>query len=144
MPTDEIPRLPLRRTPFCTPAMVRAVRGLSEVQLQMEVDCGRLLWVWNVAANSGARNRDLRFWAREVIAPEMCILLTPTRVVGMLLGDGTRQHWSIAELSLLLMCSKQHVHDLIRTKALPKAKHENKAIIPRAGLQRFLTERMLN
>ena len=59
-----------RRALLLTVDTVAASRGVTPESVYEDVDSGRLLWVWNVAADFSGPKRELRFFAQEVIAPE--------------------------------------------------------------------------
>lgn len=140
---SEITQLPLKRTVLLTLEMVRAARGLHARHIRHQLDEGKLQWVWNISAGRG-RCAELRFWAREVIAPELCILLSPLQVIGMVLG-AERQVWGAADLEALLLCSKQHVHALLRSDLKePGAARRGRKTVTRATLERFFLNRLAN
>lgn len=142
--------MPLRRCVLVTAEMVRACRGLNGRHVRQQIEEGKLQWVWDISMRSaerGVRNakraarhcKELRFWAREVIAPELCILLSAEAVVDLVLGS-ERQQWSAAELEHLLLCSKQHAHALLRGPL--KCAGRGLKRVSRERLRAFLLERL--
>lgn len=135
--------LPLRRTVLLTLEMVRAARGQGADRVREGVDGDEYQWVWDISANTtaGRHYRELRFWAREVVAPEHCIMLSPHQVVGMVLGDG-RTEWTVSDLTLLLLCSKQHIHDLLHG---PLRAERGRGIkhVKRSTLENFFMDRLV-
>jgi hypothetical protein len=60
-----------------------------------------LRWVFNVATNPHGRNRDLRFWTREIIAYETTTALTLDQVIDSLVPP-TRTNWHSGQVIELL------------------------------------------
>lgn len=89
----EPPTISRARADLVTTSAVQGFSGLQYDQVRELVDGGDFFhrgfeWVWNFATEPDGE-RDLRFWAREVFAPETCrelglgdvlaIILPPTR-----------------------------------------------------------------
>jgi hypothetical protein len=96
-----------------------------------------LEWVWNVGVNPASEKRALRFWAREVIAPETCRKLTLPDVINLVLPDGQRR-FAPGQVADLLLCDYQHLYNLKAAGQLPGRRYTR-----RASLIKFLTKRFV-
>jgi hypothetical protein len=132
--------LNLRRSVLMPIHYVRLAHLWTVERVKAAVDTGELDWVWDISA--GDRDlRILRFWTREVIAPEMCILLRTQTVIGSILG--TRAFWHTAAMGDLLQCSRKHVHDLFDCEAIQRETVEGSVGATWDGLAKFLKERLV-
>jgi len=103
------------RTVLVTMEMVRANLGVDAESVQAKVDAGEIRWIWNVA--TGERISELRFWAKELIAPEFCAGLNLEQVINQLLGE-VRLIWRGVEIEHLLLVSRPTVKKLCDEGAL--------------------------
>ena len=131
-----------QRTVLVTVDMVRAARGVDADTISAQVDAGELRWVWDVSNGTGAV-RELRFWAREIIAPELCAELTPAAVVKMILG-ADRARWRGVELAQLLLVSRPHIFRLHEGGELKGEIVSGTLYVPRLVVEKFLTQRRVN
>ena len=127
------------RTVLVTTEVVRAARGVDADTVSAQVDAGELRWVWDVSNGEGDV-RELRFWAREIIAPETVTDLTPAAVVGMVLGKD-RARWRGVELAQLLLVSRPHIFRLHEAKELPGEIVGGTLYVARAAVEKFLMKR---
>jgi len=95
-----------------------------------------LRWVFNLSAAEGHR-RELRFWVREIVAPETCARLTLGQVVDLILGR--RQNFRRGELEIEWVCNHMTISALLQTKTLKL----HGATIPRYTLDNFLRTRWI-
>ena len=84
-------------------ATVCHLTGLRRDEVYERVDGASLLhgafvWVWNFASAADGIKRDLRFWAREIVAPETVKGLKLAQVVDMVLPKA-RKHFHAGELA---------------------------------------------
>lgn len=128
-----------RRALLLTVDTVAASRGVTPETVYEDVDSGRLLWVWNVAANPNGTIRDLRFFAQEVIAPEFAKRQTLAQVIKLLVPQ--REWLRNWELEHLLA---------VRRPTLVALREELRAVvadgavrIPRAALVNFFQRRIV-
>lgn len=119
---------------------VRAHFGcVAETVLRRVDDATRadhLRWVFNLSASKGHR-RELRFWVREVIAPETCARLALADVVDLILGR--RQTFRRGELEIEWVCNHMTISALLRSRALKL----HGTTIPRSSLCAFLKSRWI-
>jgi hypothetical protein len=99
-----------------------------------------LRWVFNVAADPNGQVRDLRFWTREVIAPETTEKFSLDQVVKMLLPPARKEYPS-GEVCELLQIRRRSLADL--REQLNGRLAANCSFFPRAGLEQFLRRRWL-
>ena len=126
------------RTVLVTTDAVRAALGVDADTIAAKVDAGELRWVWNVAL--GREIAELRFWAREIVAPEFVADYTPAKVVAEILG--IRSRWRGVELAQLLLVSRPTIMRLVDAGEL-KGEIVNGAIhVWRAPLEKFLLARL--
>jgi len=91
-PEVSVERLPISaRTVLVDLGTVRAVLGLDTVGVLKRVELGHLQWVFDFGQTSrGAKvasgKRELRFWVREIIAPEQCAHLNLAQAVMQIVG----------------------------------------------------------
>lgn len=129
-----------QRTVLVTVDMVRAARGVDADTITGLVDAGELRWVWDVGI--GRRElRELRFWAREIIAPEFCRELTAEQAIAGVLGSD-RTRWRGTEISHLLLVSRAHICRLHAAEELPGTIVDGTLWVQRPALVKFLTERL--
>jgi len=124
---------------------VRHFTGLSADAIYERADgdslFGGYVWVWNVAADPAADQRDLRFWAREVVAPETVKDWTLDRVIKSLLPPKRSQYPAGEIYTTLLSISRQ---SLMRLRGeLNGQLAVGSSFFPREGLETFLRKRWL-
>jgi hypothetical protein len=128
-----------RRTVLVTLDVVRAVFGVDAEEVMKMVESGELQWVFDLSAR-GAAYRELRFWTRELVAPERC-LMTPARAVQLILGED-RGRWRGTEIQQLLLVSRPSVLRWHRSGVLPGETLNRTLWVTRRTLEQFLTERL--
>lgn len=89
------------RADLVTASAVQGISGLRYDAIRKLVDGGDFfhpgfVWVWNFAVRSDGE-RDLRFWTREVIAPETCGDLGLGDVLEIIL-PASRKHFHAGEV----------------------------------------------
>jgi len=129
-----------QRTVLVTVDTVRAARGVDADTILGQVDAGELRWAWDVSAGKG-EVRELRLWAREIIAPEACAKLTAAAVVSSVIGSD-KARWRGTELAQLLLVSRPHIKALADAKELPGQIAAGTLWVARAALEKFLTTRL--
>jgi hypothetical protein len=125
---------------FFRPVLVNSmtasvILGVRPVELPPLVECGRLLWVWNVGAG---QNAHYRFWLGEVMRPGPEVRrLAVERVIAAVLGPLGR--WiPRPRVEELLLLDKASIYDLNRAGWLPiRGSHA----VERSALEEFLRER---
>jgi hypothetical protein len=131
----------VRIAAFLRGRSMRATRELAEGGTREGVRgdwAGRgLEWVWNVTVNPSSPKRDLRFWLREVLAPQACKGLKPAEVINLILPVTLRQ-FAPGRVMDLLLCDYQHLHNLKSASQLPSGR-----FTPREALVHFLARRRL-
>jgi hypothetical protein len=100
------------------------------------VDNGQIRWAFNIAVNLDSR-RDLRFYATELIAPEIAAKLTLDQVIMGIIGQGEAVRTGRMECEWV--CSHQIVHALIKAGELQLL---GPGRISRASLVEFLKHRL--
>ena len=125
---------------------VRLARGVDTQSVWRMAD--GMWWVWDIGVRRGrrwARKRELRYLVDEIVDPSGSgvVMQSPAQIVERLLGT-ERQQWSVTDVSNLLLCSKEHVHALLRSGALWAVGRRSPLQIGRASLAEFLMSRLLN
>ncbi len=128
-----------RRTALVSLDVVRAVLGVDAVTVASLVDSGELAWVFDVSATKSSQ-RELRFWTRELFAPEQC-RMSPTRALQMILGKG-RQRWRGSEIEQLLLASRASILRWNRAGDLPGETVDHTFWVTREALTGFLKSRL--
>lgn len=98
-------------------------------------------WVWNVAENLGGEIECLRFWSRELIAPESVRNWSLDRVIKFILPPNRQQYHTGYVETTLLSISGELLRGL-RVELNGKL-GANSSFFPREGLERFLRNRWL-
>jgi hypothetical protein len=119
---------------------VMDARGVSADKVFEMADGDGLQWVWNVAVNPKAKIRALRFWAREIAAPETTRDMRLDQVISLILGD--RKNFHSGDVCHLLRVRRPTLLAL-RRQLGGKLQRRGGAIFPRAGIQNFLQTRWL-
>ena len=131
-----------QRTVLVTSDMVRACRGVDADTITAQVDAGELRWVWDVSTGEGDI-RELRFWAKEIIAPEFCKGMKPAKAVTEILGSD-RARWRGVEIAQLLLVSRPQIFRLHEAGDLKGEIAGGTLYVNRAVLEKFLTKRLVN
>jgi hypothetical protein len=118
-------------------AMQHLAEGGTRHGRQGELFEPGLEWVWNVGVNPASEKRNLRFWPREVIAPETCRELTLLAVIDLVLPTGLHR-FAPSQVAELLLCDYQHLYNLKAAGQLPR-----RTFTSRAALIKFLTKRFI-
>lgn len=117
--------------------------GPDEIRARADGDSlfGGYVWVWNVAEDLNGENRDLRFWAREIVAPETVKGWSLDRVLKSILPARRSQFPSGEVCNALLSISRP---SLMRLRPqLNGTLAANSSFFPREGLEQFLRTRWL-
>jgi hypothetical protein len=128
-----------RRTVLVTTDVLRAVRGVDAETIHAAVDDFELRWVFNISADP-ARVRELRFWTKEIIAPEFTRRLNLAKAINEILGEG-RSRWRGVEIQHLLLVSRPTIMRLHRHGDLPGKVVKGTFWTPRPALESFLRTR---
>jgi len=131
-----------RRTVLVTTDVLRAVRGVDAESIYDAVDNFRLRWVFNISTDP-AKVRELRFWAKEAIAPEFTQRLKLAGVMTQILGPD-RARWSGSEIQQLLLVSRPTVMRLHRHGVLPGKVVRRTFWTTRQELEHFLQKRWVS
>jgi hypothetical protein len=117
--------------------------GLNEIRERADGDSlfGGFIWVWNVAADPDGEMRDLRFWAREIVAPETVKGWSLDRVIKSILPTKRSQYAAGEVRDTVLGLSGQA---LMRLRSeLNGQLAANSSFFPREGIENFLRDRWL-
>jgi hypothetical protein len=128
-----------QRTVLVTVDMVRAALGVDADSVTAKVDAGELRWVWDVSCGTGAV-RELRFWAKEIIAPEFTRAQSLPQVVAEVLGK-ERLRWRGTEIAHLLLVSRPQIFRLHEAGDLAGEIVGGTLYVTRAVLEKFLIKR---
>ena len=96
-----------------------------------------LEWVFNIAVDATSPKRELRFWTREILAPETVAGLSLEQVLGNILPT-TIKNFHSGHAVQILMCDYQHLRNLKSARVLPSDEST-----PRPALVKFLTQRLV-
>lgn len=92
---------------------VRLVRRIDTEEISAQIDCGKLIFVWDVSATCAMRKRQLRFYLPEVVSPQFTARLRHDEVMQKILPP-TRQNFFAAEVGNLLLLSRNSLAALAR------------------------------
>lgn len=137
-----------QRTVLVTMETVRAALGLDAETITQRVDSGELRWVFDVSAVTAAcaeRNgrRELRFWSKEIVAPEFCRGVTPDQAADQIVGVATREWLRSGEVAHLLLVSDPHVGRLWQRGFLSGEITGRSLKLRRASLITWLQSRLI-
>ncbi|MDE2098209.1 MAG: hypothetical protein KGL39_13220 [Patescibacteria group bacterium] len=132
------------RADLVTVSAVQYLSGLRYDLVRRLVDGGDFFhpgfqWVWNFSVCTEGE-RDLRFWAREVIAPETCGDLGLGAVLDIIL-PATRNHFHAGEVTR--MFSLTHTALMRLRGQLGGRLQTSGSFYTRAGLEHFLRTRWI-
>ncbi len=127
------------RTALVSTDVVRAVLGVDAAAVASLVESGELAWVFDLSARQG-KLRELRYWARELFAPEQC-QITPARAIQLILGK-RRQRWRGTEIEQLLLASRATILRWHRAGDLPGERVDHTFWVNREDLANFLRSRL--
>lgn len=119
-------------TVFLDLQSVRAHFSLDAESVLAMVDAGELVWVFDIGLGD---RRELRFWAKELIAPAECPR-TLTTAVQSILGSGATI--TRGQIERQWVTSAQHVMRLIREKEITLITPSK---VSRPSVVNFLTAR---
>ena len=128
-----------QRTVLVSMDMVRAALGVDADTVTAKVEAGELRWVFNVAL--GDEMRELRFWAKEIIAPEFTADIAVGEAIKQILGT-ERTRWRGTEIQHLLLVSRPTVMRLKDSGELPGEIVGGTFWCKRAALETFLRGRL--
>jgi hypothetical protein len=123
------------RTMLVTLEAVRIARGCNAETVLALVDDAKLRWVFDFAIGDTAR-RELRFWTREIIAPETCVNLSIPQVINSILGG--KKYFHSGEIEQQWVFSAQTIMRLRRSGEFLGGKGS----LTRASLAAFLERRL--
>jgi hypothetical protein len=133
------------RTILATVGAAQFCSGLHRDVLNGVVDGPALFdnykWVWNVAADPEGEIKCLRFWSRELIAPQTVKGWNLDRVIKSILPPGRKQYHSGYVETTLLSISGPLLMDL--RPQLNGQLAANSSFFTRQGLEKFLRARWL-
>lgn len=135
-----------QRTVLVTVDTLRTHLGVDADTILARVDNGEYRWVFDVSSvrqrrlNSAKHVRELRIWAREVIAPETTSGLSPEGAVRDILGKRDRFYGT--EIAQLLLVSRPQIFRLHDSEELSGEIVGGKLWVSRAVLEKFLLRRM--
>jgi len=136
-----------QRTVLVTMETVRAVLGLDAETITQRVDSGELRWVFDVSAVTaeaqGSGLRELRFWSKELIAPEFCRGVTPDQAADQIVGMTTREWLRSGEVAHILLVSDPHVGRLWQRGFLSGEITGRSLKLRRASLITWLQSRLI-
>jgi len=94
------------RTVFVDLGTVRAALGVDAESVLAKVDAGELRWVFDIGI--GTEKRELRFWARELIAPGLCEALNLDQALIQILNGGVtirrgeiERQWVVSHVTVM-------------------------------------------
>jgi len=137
------PALPMTaRTVLAGVETARALLRVPADVITVWIETGRLRWVWDISVRGGSV-RELRFWSRELIAPDTIAGLGAAQVIDLIVGAAQRARLHSAEVAQILLCSRPHVMRLVRSGELTGALNGHARWIDRASLILFFHHRLL-
>jgi hypothetical protein len=141
MPATQ-PAIERTRADLVTVSTVQAISGLRYDLVRRLVDGGDMfhrgfVWVWNFAVREDGE-RDLRFWTREIIAPETCESLRLADVVSIILPE-SRVQFPAGEVTR--MFSLTHTALMRLRERMGGRLQTSGSFYPRYALDNFLRTR---
>ena len=130
-----------RRTVLVSVEVARAVLGVDAETIYGQIDCGGIRWAWDIACQP-REIREVRVWARELIAPDTAGELQRGAVIEAVIGTH-KERLRAVEVGQLLICSRPHIHKLVATGDLAGPLAGGTQYIERESLAQFLNNRMM-
>lgn len=130
------------RTVLVNTETLRAALGVDAETISAQVDEGKFRWVFDVAARGNGDLRELRFWAREIIAPEQCAGLTEAAAVDSIIGTQV-EHLRGPAVAQLLLVSRPTIFRLWQAGEIKGPICSGVFRITRSSLQQFLRRRLI-
>jgi hypothetical protein len=137
-----------QRTVLVTVDALRASLGVDAETILARIDAGEYRWVFDVSAvrsrrfHSSKHVRELRVWAKEIIAPEATSSLSQADAVTQIIGK--RERYYGTEIAQLLLVSRPQIFRLNEGGELDGEIVSGKLWVKRASLEDFLTRRLVN
>jgi len=125
-----------QRTVLVTVEAVRGKFACDAESVWGMVDNGELRWTFDVSVDRSVR--ELRFWTRELIAPETTVNLELNAVLNSILGE-RRTELRRGEIERQWIVSAQHVSRLIKCGQLELSRP---GYVTRASAAAFLKGRL--
>jgi hypothetical protein len=130
-----------QRTVLVNTEALRAALGVDAETIYAKVDSGEFRWVWDVSTGGG-EVRELRFWVREITAPQSVVGLDLAAVLAAVLGS-ERQRWQGVELAQMLLISRPQVKRLSDAGELAGDIVSGKLWVRRSVVEKFLNARLV-
>lgn len=143
---QEVFELPIsQRTVLVDVNTVRATRGVDAETIFTQTQKGKLIWVFDVATRLANRSvedavAELRFWAKEIIAPETVAKIQIKQVLNQIIPL-KRDWFHGTEVAHLLLVSRPTVMRL--RQELGGEIVRGSIRVKRAGLVRFFEQRWI-
>jgi len=129
-----------RRTVTVGVDVARAVLGVDAESVLAMIDSGQILWAWDIAARP-SRERVVRIWTREIVAPGWGRGLEVGEVVDAVIGT-QRPYLRSGELCSILFCSRAHVHSLVEAGEIRGRLDGHTLWVHRDSVDGFLRRRL--
>lgn len=126
-----------QRTALVTVDTARAVRGVDAESILLEIEDGRIPWVFDIGSRDTQR-RELRIWARALDG--VGATLSAHAVIEEIIGT-RRDTLRGSEVERLLLCSAQLVKQLHETRELAGELVGHTRHLRRDSLAAFLQRR---
>ena len=143
-----------QRTALVTVETARAALGIDADSVLARIDAGLLRWAWDVSASpppprhspaqrdDGGSLREIRLWARELIAPELCADLDPAHAIRLVIGLD-RDRLRAVEVAQLLLISRPTIMRLVAAGELQGPRTGHAQLVQRSSLAAFLARRLI-
>jgi len=92
---------------------VRLVRRVDAEAVAAMVDCGKIIWAWDISIRGRSRTRVWRFWLNEICTPQMTARLTVDEVLDRILPPSRTWYWA-KEVGQLLLLARNTIAALAR------------------------------
>lgn len=135
-----------QRTVLVTVDALRVHLGVDADTVLGRIDAGEYRWVFDVSSvrqrrfHSSKHVRELRVWAREIIAPETTARLDEAAAIGEIIGNRARYYGT--EIAQLLLVSRPQIFRLHENDDLCGDIVGGKLWVKRSVLVEFLTRRL--
>jgi excisionase family DNA binding protein len=138
-----------QRTALVTVETARAALGIDADSVLARIDAGLLRWSWDVSASASpspstpSTLREIRLWARELIAPELCADLDPAHAIRLVIGLD-RDRLRAVEVAQLLLISRPTIMRLVAAGELQGPRMGHAQLVQRPSLAAFLARRLIS
>lgn len=134
------------RSACLTVEAARAALGIDEDSVLSLIDTGDLRWAWDISLRRGQVIREVRIWARSVIAHqhgEKQPGAAVEQVIEEILGTTPPQRARASVVRSHLCCSQQHIQRLVEQGEISAVVARRTRWVETDSVRRFLMRRVI-